>query len=193
MEKKHIITIAGKLGSGKSSTANKVAEILGYNRASTGDFMRLIADQRKISLEELSKNAETDTSIDVELDNHNRDIGNKENIVLDSRLGFYFIPNSFKVFLELDPSIAAERILKDASKNLNRQKETDDGFNSVENIIKSIDNRLLSERKRYKDLYGISNHTAHNNFDLVVDTATIPLINVADIIVEEYNKWILEK
>ncbi len=74
MVKKQIITIAGSLGSGKSSTANRVAEILRYTRSSTGDFMRAIANERGISLEELSKQAETDPSIDQKLDDYNRDI-----------------------------------------------------------------------------------------------------------------------
>src|ERR1035437_2410244 len=111
MNKKHIITIAGKLGSGKSSTAKMVAEILNYKHYSTGDFMRSIADEKGIPLVKFNKIAENDPSIDKILDDRNKEIGNMENIVLDSRLGFYFIPESFKVFLELDPSIASERIL----------------------------------------------------------------------------------
>jgi cytidylate kinase len=190
MDKKSIITIAGKLGSGKSSTANRVAEMLGYTRASTGDFMRSIANERGISLEELSKRAETDPTIDMALDNHNREIGQGVNIVLDSRLGFYFVPQSFRVFLELDPRVAAERILEDAKVNPNRHKETKAGFETAENIVVSINERLASERKRYKELYGITDHTLPSNFDLVIDTAHIPLEKVASKIVEEYKKWL---
>ncbi len=189
MVKKQIITIAGSLGSGKSSTANRVAEILSYNRSSTGDFMRSIADKRGISLQELGKLAETDPSIDQTLDDYNREIGTKEKIVLDSRLGFYFVPESFKVFLDLDPIIAAERILKDAETNSNRGKETKSGFDNAENIVKSISERLISERKRYNDLYGIADHTDRANFDCIVNTANLNLEEVAQKIVEEYKKW----
>ncbi len=188
--KKHIITLAGKLGSGKSSTANKVAEILGYNRVSTGDFMRTIADRHGITLAELQKLAETDPTTDTELDDLNKETGTKENIVLDSRLGFFFIPESFKVFLELDPKIAAERILVDAEKNPNRQKENVGGFQNAEEIEKSITERLASERKRYKDLYGIEDQTAPSNFDLVIDTSKFPLDTVAQKIVEGYKSWL---
>lgn len=190
MNKKHIITIAGKLGSGKSSTAKKVANILDYTHYSTGDFMRSIADERKVSLGELSKMAETDMSIDKKLDDRNIEIGNLENIVLDSRLGFHFIPNSFKVFLELDPETASERILEDKKNNPNRNKESDGAFDSKESIIDKINHRLLSERKRYKDLYGIEDHTNHNNFDLAINTKEIPLEEVSKIIVGEYNNWL---
>ncbi len=192
MQKKHIITLAGKLGSGKSSTANRVAEILGYTRASTGDFMRELADKRGITLGELGALAEKDPAIDVELDDYNRTTGEKENVVLDSRLGFFFIPESFKVFLELDPTIAAERILKDAEKNPARHKEVRGEYNTVEAISAAISKRLASERTRYLESYGIKDQTAHEQFVLVIDTATLPLEGVAEKIVEEYKKW-LEK
>lgn len=190
MNKKHIITIAGKLGSGKSSTAKKVAEILDYTHYSTGDFMRSIADQKGVPLGELSKIAETDLSIDKMLDDRNIEIGKMENIVLDSRLGFHFIPNSFKVFLELDPSVASERILKDKNFNPNRNKESNDNFDTPESIKEKINFRLDSERKRYKELYGIEDHTSPENFDLIINTKEISLEEVSKKVIEEYNKWL---
>lgn len=190
MEKKHIITIAGALGSGKSSTAKRMVELLGYKFHSNGDFMRSIATERGLTLGELSKLSETDPTVDTALDNKNRELGNDNNIIIDSRLGFYFIPDAFKVSLELDPSIAAERILKDAENNPDRNREVRQGFDSVEGIVKSINERLESERKRYKELYGIDNHRAPENFDLVINTATMPLEAVAQKIIEEYNNWL---
>ncbi|MFA6386198.1 MAG: AAA family ATPase [Candidatus Paceibacterota bacterium] len=190
MNKKHIITIAGKLGSGKSSTAKMVAEILGYKHYSTGDFFRSIADERGISTVELNKAAETDLSIDKEVDDRNIEIGKMENVVLDSRLGFHFIPESFKVFLELNPIIASQRILNDKKNNLNRHNETSSAFDTAENILNSISERMLLEKNRYKELYGINDNTSHDNFDLVIDTEKIPLEDVSKKIIEEYNNWL---
>lgn len=190
MDKKHIITIAGKLGSGKSSTAKLIAEVLGYKHYSTGDFMRSIANEKGISLGDLSKIAETDSSIDKELDDHNIKIGGMNDIVLDSRLGFHFIPDSFKVFLELDPETASKRILEDKKNNLNRSKEATGDFDTKESILEKINHRLLSERKRYKELYGIEDQTSHSNFDLVIDTKEINLKDVSNKIITEYNNWL---
>lgn len=190
MNKKHIITIAGSLGSGKSSTAKMVAEMLGYKHYSTGDFMRSIAEEKCVSLVEFNKIAESDSSIDKMLDDKNLEIGEMQNVVLDSRLGFHFIPSSFKVFLELDSSIASERILKDKNFNPNRNKESSGSFDTVESIKEKINSRLESERKRYKDLYNIEDHTEYNNFDLVINTADIPLEEVSKKVIEEYNNWL---
>ncbi len=190
MIKKHIITIAGKLGSGKSSTAKMVAKMLDYKHYSTGDFMRSIANEKGISLADLSIIAELDDSIDKTLDDHNLEIGKMEDIVLDSRLGFYFIPESFKVFLELDPEIASERILEDRKVNPNRHTEATGTFDTKESIIEKINSRLLSERKRYKELYKIEDQTSHGNFDLVIDTSKVPLEEVSQKIIKEYNNWL---
>ncbi len=191
MEKKHIITIAGTLGSGKSSTAKMLAKTLDYHHYSTGDFMREIANERGISLGDLSKIAENDQSIDKILDNYNLKIGKLKNVILDSRLGFYFIPESFKIFLELNLEIASERILKDKNINPDRQTEATGDFNTKESIIKKIKERLLSERKRYKELYNIEDQTSHDNFDLVINTEEIPLVDVVEKIIEEYKKWLI--
>ena len=191
--KKTIITIAGKLGSGKSTTANRVAETLGFTRASTGDFMRFMASERGMTLEELSVIAETDSSIDAELDDHNKKIGEREGVVLDSRLGFHFIPDSFKVFLDLDSRVAAKRILKDKEHNPNRHQESKNGFDTEEAIVESIESRLASERKRYKEKYGIEDQTAHENFDLVIDTGSPEydgnIQGVVDRVVESFKEW----
>ena len=190
MNKKHIITIAGSLGSGKSSTAKKLSEILNYKHFSTGDFMRSIADERGVPLTELNKMAENDNSIDKILDDRNVEVGKMTDVVLDSRLGFHFIPESFKVYLELDPDVASERILHDKNFNPNRNKEASGSFDTPESIKEKINFRLESERKRYKELYGIEDNTARENFDLVINTEKIPLEEVCKKITEEYNNWL---
>src|SRR3989338_5108791 len=94
------LTIAGTPGSGKSSVARIIAKKLRLKHYSVGDFMRLIARKRKITLLKLMKQAETDKGkIDNELDAFQIKLRAADNFVIDSRLGFHFIPDSFKVFL----------------------------------------------------------------------------------------------
>ena len=189
MNKKEIITINGSLGSGKSSTANLVAKKLDFKRFSSGDFFRKIGLSLGISLNEVSKKAETDPVIDKMTDDEVKKTGEMNKIVIDSRLAFHWIPNSFKVYLELSPEIAKQRISNDLKVNKLRQ-ESETSLNAEE-IYKKIVSRLESEKKRYKKLYGID-HTDKNNYDLVIDTNKNNLEQVVDIIISEYKKWIKE-
>ena len=62
---------------------------------------------------ELSKLAEKDKSIDMELDKKNIELREKDNFVIDGRLTAFFSPYAeLKVFLDCDDNIRAERILK---------------------------------------------------------------------------------
>ena len=186
MNKKEIITIAGVPGSGKSSTADNVAKALGFQRFSSGDFMRKIALDRGISLNELSTQAETDDSIDTSIDNEVRKAGTGEKLVIDSRLAFHWIPNSFKIFLDLPLEISKERILNNLKHNKLRQQS--EGVSDIDGVYQKITERLESEKKRYKELYNID-HTDKANFDLVVDTNKNNLTEVVEIILAEYKKW----
>ncbi len=188
--KKEIITIAGLPGSGKSSTADNVAKQLDFKRFSSGDFMRKIALDMGISLNELSSKAEVDDSIDLNIDEQVRQAGKKDKVVIDSRLAFHWIPESFKVYLDLPPEIAKNRILRNLKVNVLRQKS--EGIADVEEIYKKITHRLESEKKRYMELYGVD-HTNKNNFDLVIDTNKNNLYQVVNIIVVEYKKWVETK
>ncbi len=187
--KKEIITINGLPGSGKSSTADFVAKELGFKRFSSGDFMRKIATDMGISLNELSVMAEIDHSIDLKIDEEVKKAGEMDNIVIDSRLAFHWIPTSFKVYLDLPPEIAKQRILSNLKVNKLRQES--EHSTDAEEICQKITRRLESEKKRYMDYYGVD-HTDKNNFDLVIDTNENNLHQVAHLVVEEYKKWIKE-
>ena len=190
MGKKEIITINGFPGSGKSSTADLVAKKLGFKRFSSGDFMRRIALDRGISLNELSLKAENDSGVDISIDKAVKTAGKMEKVVIDSRLAFHWIPNSFKVYLDLSPQIAKERISNNLKTNKFRQKS--EGEVGISEIYKKITERFESEKKRYLNLYNVD-HSNKNNFDLVIDTDKNNLEQVVNIVVREYKKWIEKK
>lgn len=190
--KKEIITINGVPGSGKSSTADLVAKELGFDRFSSGDFMRKIALERGVSLNKLSALAERDKSIDEAIDNEVKKLRKQEGTVIDSRLAYHFIPESFKVFLDLPMEISKERILKNFAENkLRVASEQKSG--SAEEVYQKIKERFESERKRYKELYGILDHTDRKNYDLIVDTNKNNLKEVVEIIVQKYREWLTDQ
>jgi len=184
--RREIITLTGGLGSGKSSTADGVAKELGYKRFSSGDFMRKIALEMGVSLNELQTIAENDASIDQKIDAEVRKAGEMEKVVIDSRLAFHWIPESFKVYLDLPPEIAKERIVNDLQKNVLRQQS--EGVADAEEVYRKITHRLESETKRYWDLYKVD-RADRKNFDLVIDTEKNNLEQVVQIVLEEYKKW----
>jgi CMP/dCMP kinase len=184
--KRPIITITGFPGSGKSSTAKRVAQNLEYTHRSSGEFMRMMATKRNMSLDELTRIATTDPSIDYEIDDMVRETGKKEeNVVIDSRLAFHWIPESFKVFLTIDPHIAAQRTFIHIH-TAGRLSET---ANSVEEVYKNMLARIESECTRYKNYYDVD-YRDLKQFDLVIDTALHPLDEVVQIVTEEYKKWL---
>jgi len=161
-----IITISGDAGAGKSTAAGLVAGKLGYRHYSVGDFMREIAKKRKLTLLEVSRLAENDRGIDTELDAMQKKLGNEEDgFVLDSRLGYHFIPKSFKVFLEVDTKEAARRIFADKRK-LERENRT------LRDTEENIRQRKKSEIQRYRKYYSLNPYDA-GNYDLVLDTTKL--------------------
>ncbi len=188
MGKKKIITIAGKLGSGKSSAAKRVARALGWKHFSSGDFLRHVANERGMSIKDLMIAAESDPSIDHQIDDLLKSKGNEENLVIDSRLAFHWIPDSFKVYLEIDPDIAAKRMFYDLETNESRQES--EHARTIEEMKKQMIERHESDVRRYRALYGID-HTDHSQFDLVINTG-LPendLDTVVKKIIDGYLKW----
>lgn len=184
--KKEIVTICGSLGSGKSSTAKGVAQVLGFKHFSSGDFFRQVGIELGLSVTETNIRAETDPKIDEMTDQKLRDLNNAEKIVIDSRTAYHWIPESFKVYLSLPSEIAKNRILNSLKENpLRMQSEK---ASTLEEVYEKMNERFESEQKRYWDLYKINN-TDMSQFDLVIDTDKNNLGKVIELIVSEYKKW----
>lgn len=188
MEKKHIITISGKPGSGKSSTADKVAELLGYTRYSSGDMVRNLLSREGLTLAEYNKQAADDHSLDEKIDQMLRSLRGKKDIVIDSRLGFYWLPESFKVYLDLDIQVATVRIFKDAMNN-NMRTKAGEMASSLDTVAKQVQARMQNEQRRFKDMYGVDPYNS-SNFDLVIDTSRHSPQTVALTIFDTYRRWL---
>ncbi len=187
MKKKHIITLAGRPGSGKSSTAKKLAAQLGYRHFSSGDLFRAAARARDIDVLQANLSAEQNAELDHLVDNRLREIGRTEDEqVIDSRTAWHWIPDSFKVFLDLDLPTAAQRILNElgddrlASEHIHRDPIA---------YADTLQKRLDSEARRYKALYGIDPQDMAN-YDLVVDTAVNNLEQVVELVLRGYRDWL---
>jgi cytidylate kinase len=142
--------------------------------------MREMAKERGISLAELGNLAEKDPSIDKEMDDWQTKIGqNEDNIILDGKIAFYFVPDSIKIFLSCDERIAAERTSKDTSSI----RDMEDKAKDIEEEIKNNKIRLECEKERYKKYYNL-NHHDKKHFDVIIDTSHMTPEQVVEKIIE---------
>jgi len=159
------ITISGLPGSGKTTVTKLLAKKLKLKHYSIGNLMRKIAKKKNINELELNKIAEKQKDIDKKLDDFQKKLANKDNFVLDSRIGFYFIPDSIKIFLKVNLKQGAKRIFKD--------KRKEESYKTIKQTLKAIKRRMKSETIRYKKHYGIKNFRSKKNYDLVIDTTNL--------------------
>lgn len=186
-DKKHIITISGKPGSGKSTTGKLLASKLSYERFSSGDLFRSIAKERGIDINAINELAETEKEIDHMVDERLQEIGKTgSNLIIDSRMAWHWIPNSFRVYLELDLTEAAARIITHMDPERRSVENVPD---SVEAYAAVLQDRLNSEIKRYQNLYQVNPYDP-SNYDLVVDTAINNPEEVAHIVFQAYQAWL---
>ena len=177
-----IITLTGDLGSGKSTVSKILTERLNYNYIYTGKIQREIANRYQMSTLELNQYAETHPEIDEEIDATFKALNDSTDLIVDSRLAWFFIPDSFKVYLKCDINVAANRISND------RQRKSEQ-YVSQEEAVQNIIARKESENKRYMELYG-ADCTNLSNYNLMVDTSFITPEEVADAIMGEYRKMV---
>ncbi len=190
MDRKQIITIGGRPGSGKSTAAKSVAAELSYMHFSSGDLFRVISKQHGQNILESNLAAEKESGIakiDQLVDQRLRDIGKHEdNIVLDSRMAWHWIPSSFKVFLNLDLETAAKRILSAMTAD---RIEAEHIQRDTSKYARDLQKRLDSEARRYKKVYNVEPYNI-DNYDLVISTKSTKPEEVARLIIERYSGWL---
>lgn len=175
------ITITGNLGAGKTTVCRELKK-LGYDTFSGGDIFRKVAENRGVSVTELNEMIKGDSTVDDEIDGMTARMGKEtDHTVFDFRMGWHFIPDSYKVFLLVDTDIAAERVFHDNARSAEK-------YASVEEAKAFLQKRAVSEQERFEQLYGVDYYDA-DNYDLIIESSFATPAEIAKEIICSMKKY----
>jgi cytidylate kinase len=139
------ITVSGLPGSGTTSLARYLAEILETDLISAGEVFRQMAREHGMELAEFGRLAESDPSFDRLIDDRQKEIAlAHENIIVEGRLSGWFVPQAdLKIWLYATPECRVTRI------------QTRDTMADLEAATQMTRERESCEAARYKTYYEI--------------------------------------
>ena len=181
------ITIAGKLGSGKSTVSKILAEKYGFEIYSTGKIQRKIAAELGISTLEMNELMCKDNSYDYKIDNAVAEISEEttdRSIIFDSRMAWHFAKNSFRVFMYVDPMVAAKRVFND-------DRGAVEKYSSIEDANSQLLERSMNENRRFKEIYNVDNFD-YGNYDMVIDASYTSPEYISECIYNNFKNHINE-
>jgi len=156
------ITLFGLAGTGTSTVAKLFSEKYNSSFMSGGNIFRDMAKKHEMDVYEFNKLCQTDTKYDFALDDEIKLYGEQNShFIFESRMAWYFIPDSIKVKLICDIDVRVNRVL---------ERENLTNFDEIKE--KNI-NREKSEKKRYFEYYDVEDYTDDKNFDLIIDSTNL--------------------
>lgn len=199
--KNKIITISGEPASGKSTVMKQLKEKyekMGYrvhiviaghifrDRVKK-EYLKMYPDRTNANLADIQEDetfAEKIKEIDIAIDEMVAQMGKEINseerpndvYIIDSRLAWHNIPESYAVRLTVNEKIAGKRVFKDQTRG------SEDSYSTVEESIEKTRQRKLGEIERYKKRYCVDLSNV-DNYNLIVDTSYSNTDELADIII----------
>lgn len=177
-----IITLTGKPCTGKSTTAEIFCKKYGFERVYAGAIFKSVARELGVDITELSasdKIIEVDYKVDEEL-KQLYESRKDDNILIESRTAFSFMPDAFNVFVDIDDGEMAKRLF-------NSDRPLVERGATIEEAKEKVLKRYQNDVKRYKKIYGI-NTDDFSNYSFVIDNTKLSPEETADIIYEAYKK-----
>lgn len=184
MEKRHIISLGGELASGKGTVSKILMARLNFGVYRNGDYFRKLAKDMEMDITSFNIYVKEHPEIDKQIEYSATEYAKEhDNFIIDARLGWYAVPESFKVYLKVDIEVAAKRAFEDEA------RKGTENFNSIEEQKADLKKRYELENERYFNLYGVHKED-ESNYDLIVDTTNLTPEEVADKIENEYKNWL---
>lgn len=184
MNKKRIIAISGDIAAGKGTVSEFLIKKLNYDIYKNGEYFRSLAKEKGMSVTEFNQYVEEHPEIDRQIESRATEYSKThENYIIDARLGWYSVPEAFKVYLRVDIDEAARRAFNDP------KRKATENFQTIDEQKADILMRYQLENERYLKIYGIHKEDM-NNYDYIIETTNLTPEQVADNIIEAYNEWL---
>ena len=179
-----IIAIGGLHGIGKSTVAKALAKHFKLRYLSAGKAFREMAKRKTLTLQEFSKLADEDPSIDLEIDNSIKKEAEKGDAIVEGQLASWMLKNmaDMKILLTAPEKVRIKRIA------------TREGT-SFDEAKKRTAIREKIEKERYKKYYNIDLSDV-SIYDLIFDTSLLikeETIKVLEAMIEDYLAKSFEK
>ncbi len=179
------ISLAGDLGSGKSTVAGLIIERNGAETYSTGAIVRRLAEENGVDVVEMNHLMETNPVYDKMVDDSLVALSDVDKMmVIDSRMAWHFVRGNFSVYLTTDLDVSAARIYA--------AKRGQESFDTVEDTAKKMKERKSSENTRYLEKYGV-NCKDLANYNLVIDTTYAEPKEICERILSGAEEWLTDK
>mgnify|MGYP000176890424 CR=1 FL=1 len=152
-----LLSISGLPGSGTTTVGKLLAVHYSVEMISAGDVFRGLAKERGMTLADFGSLAESDPSIDIEIDKRQSEIANNsDGLILEGRLAGHMAGNALKVWIKAPMEVRVRRIVEREGSSFDvRMQETLE--------------REASEALRYKEIHSIDINDL-SIYDLVIDS-----------------------
>jgi len=176
-----IITISGPHGTGKSTYARALADALNLRYVCAGELFRELAKEKKMSLEDFSRLAEKDPSVDRMIDERTKMKAKEGSVVIDAQLGAWMLKDlaDVKVLLVASDDVRFKRIAQ-------RERM------SLEAARRETLAREEIQKRRYEKYYGIDVDDL-SIYDLKINTGTSPIDRTKSIIIDSVRSFLAKK
>lgn len=173
-----VITISGLHGTGKSTFARSISKSFGLRHVSAGDLFRQIADERGLTVSELSKLSSKNRKIDDIIDERTKREARRGSVLLDGLLAGWMARKEadLKLFLTASEKVRIQRIARREGISFNAARRA--------TLL-----REKLEKRRFNRFYGIDiNNTAI--YDLTLNTGLLSVKANIDVIETFVGKYV---
>ncbi len=155
-----VIAVSGRPGSGKTTLAKSLANVLGLRYVSSGELFRKMAERLGVSLVDMAAIAERDHSVDVAIDREARAEALKGGVVVDGHIAAWILKDiaHIRISVIAPLEVRVSRIAK-------RDSLSDE---EALGIIRRVEE---SEARRFRTLYGLDLND-NTVFDIIINTHT---------------------